>query len=85
MAGATPYWKASARTMASTRRPTERFRPEVTLGGSVEGLSLPQHDVKRDEQAEQKHQAMLEATHVTNAAACVVAMHESESSKTDDR
>lgn len=71
--------------MASTSRPTERFRPDVTLGGSVENLSLPQHDVKRDVQAEQKHHATLEATHVTNAAACVVAIHESEDLRTDSR
>ena len=33
---------------------TERLRPEVTLGGIVDGLSLPQHELKSDDRAEQK-------------------------------
>jgi hypothetical protein len=48
--------------MQSTKTRTERFRPDVTLGGTVEGLSLPQQEVRRDVSAEQKHQVRLVAT-----------------------
>ena len=36
-------------------RKIERLRPEATLGGTVESLSVPQQDESSDPNAEQKH------------------------------
>ena len=40
--------------MDKNKTAMERFRPEAALGGTVEGLSLPQHAVIKDAEAEQK-------------------------------
>ena len=45
--------------MESIRRNTDLLRPEVALGGTVEFLSLPQHDVMSDVQAEQKQNVTI--------------------------
>ena len=42
--------------MERKRRNTDRFLPEWTLGGTVLGLSFPQHDEMSEPVAEQKHQ-----------------------------
>ena len=50
--------------IAKTRSKTERLRPDVALGATVEGLSLPQHEDKSDATAEQKHQVPAVAMQV---------------------
>jgi len=40
----------------------------VTLGGTVDDLSFPQHAVRRDVQAEQKHHVTLVTAHVRSEA-----------------
>ena len=40
--------------MAIRRRKTERRRPECALGGTLEGLSFPQHELHNDPTAVQK-------------------------------
>lgn len=50
--------------MENTRSKTERFRPEVALGASEEGLSLPQHEENNDATAEQKQKPALVARQV---------------------
>jgi len=54
---------------ANTSKKTDRFRPLVTDGGIVEGLSLPQHDFNSDVKASQKHHVTLVTAHVRTAAA----------------
>jgi hypothetical protein len=70
MAGAAPYWKASAMTMETASSPTDRFRPLVTDGGTVEGLSLPQHDASSEPHAEHRQNDRLVTTHDASACAC---------------
>jgi hypothetical protein len=53
--------------MAKTRSRTDRFRPLVAPGGTVEGLSLPQHDVKSDEHAVHKQNDRPETAPAANA------------------
>lgn len=45
--------------MENTRSKTDRFRPEVALGASEEGLSLPQQDENKEATAEQKQKPAL--------------------------
>jgi hypothetical protein len=50
--------------MAKMRSKTERLRPDLALGATDAGLSLPQHEDKSDAVAEQKHQVAAVAMHV---------------------
>jgi hypothetical protein len=68
MAGAAPYWNPNAMTMDVANSPTDRLRPLVTEGGTVEGLSLPQHDVSSDVHAEHRQNDRPVTTH--DASAC---------------
>ena len=81
MAGATAYWKIKEHNMASTNNKTDRFRPDVTEGGTVDALSLPQHDVNKDVQAEQKHQVVLVTQQVIKEA-CVESVVETMKKET---
>lgn len=49
--------------MHNMSKKTERLRPEVTLGGTVESLSVPQQDETSDPNAVQKHHEAPIATH----------------------
>ena len=49
----------SAKMILSINTTTERFLPEVALGGTVESLSLPQQTQSKDAHAWQKHQVTL--------------------------
>ncbi len=44
---------------------TDLLRPEDAPGGIVESLSFPQHDVRSDPMAVQKHHEALIATQLT--------------------
>eukprot|EP00558_Chaetoceros_sp_UNC1202_P006230 CAMPEP_0197241320 /NCGR_PEP_ID=MMETSP1429-20130617/7387_1 /TAXON_ID=49237 /ORGANISM="Chaetoceros sp., Strain UNC1202" /LENGTH=50 /DNA_ID=CAMNT_0042701135 /DNA_START=26 /DNA_END=174 /DNA_ORIENTATION=- len=44
--------------MERRRRRKDRFRPEFALGGTDDGLSVPQQELKREQVAVQKHQPM---------------------------
>ena len=45
------------------RRNTERLQPEATLGGTVESLSVLQHEKRSEPRAVQKHHEALVARH----------------------
>lgn len=61
--------------MEIKRRKTDRFRPDRGLGGTLDGLSLPQQDEKSEAAAVQKHQAALAATHVSIEACADTRTH----------
>ena len=50
--------------MERKSRKTERLRPEVGPGATLDGLSLPQQDDSSEPAAVQKHQVALVAMHV---------------------
>lgn len=50
--------------MENTSSKTDRLRPEVALGATEEGLSLPQHAENKDATAEQKQKPALVARQV---------------------
>eukprot|EP00539_Tryblionella_compressa_P013397 CAMPEP_0178824892 /NCGR_PEP_ID=MMETSP0746-20121128/5923_1 /TAXON_ID=913974 /ORGANISM="Nitzschia punctata, Strain CCMP561" /LENGTH=78 /DNA_ID=CAMNT_0020486605 /DNA_START=152 /DNA_END=385 /DNA_ORIENTATION=- len=58
--------------MAKTKSNTDRFRPEEAPGATVEGLSLPQQELKSDAAAVQKHQVAPVMTQVTSEAIFVL-------------
>jgi hypothetical protein len=49
--------------MEIKRRRTDRLRPELTPGGTVLGLSVPQHDEISEPVAVQKHHPTPAAMH----------------------
>jgi len=51
---------------------TERRRPDVALGGMVDALSFPQHELKSEAQAVQKHQPTDVTAQVRIEVACSV-------------
>jgi hypothetical protein len=52
---AIPYWKANDKPIERISSATDRLRPDVALGGTVDSLSFPQQDENNEEHAWQKH------------------------------
>lgn len=67
--------------MERKSKKTERLRPEVGPGATLDGLSLPQQDDSSEPAAVQKHQAALEAIHVIMEPCFTMIMNECDATQ----